>query len=135
MNVKAVFIFSDFEKAVTNLRAAAAEAESPLEIDGAIKRFELCYELAWKLMKEHLSDSGIICKNPRDCFKAAKENDLITKETKWLKMIEDRNQLVHCYTYEQSREIYLHIKSTHVNSVSHFYKKIKKYYSKNNSTK
>ncbi len=36
MNVKAVFIFSDFEKAVTNLRAAAAEAESPLEIDGAI---------------------------------------------------------------------------------------------------
>ena len=77
MNAKTRFIFIDFEKSVTNLRAAAVEAESPLKIDGAIKRFELCYELAWKLMKEHLSDAGIICKTPRDGFKAAKEHDLI----------------------------------------------------------
>ncbi len=81
-------------------------------------------------MKEHLSDAGIICKNPRDCFKAAKEHDLITDEIKWLKMIEDRNQLVHCYTYEQSREIYSHIKAIHANSLVNFYTKIKKDYKK-----
>ncbi|MFI5135124.1 MAG: nucleotidyltransferase substrate binding protein [Chitinophagales bacterium] len=72
-----------------------------------------------------------VCKNPRDCFKAAKENDLIADETNWLKMIEDRNQLVHCYTYEQLRVIYDNIKSIHVNSLFKFYQKIRKEYVKN----
>ncbi|MCY7411094.1 MAG: nucleotidyltransferase substrate binding protein, partial [Chitinophagales bacterium] len=89
---------------------------------------ELCNGLAWKLIKEHLAFNGVICKNPRDCFKAAKENDLIVDEMKWLQMIEDRNQLVHCYTYEQSREIYQKIKASHTHSLLQFYKKIKKDY-------
>ncbi|MFI5135123.1 MAG: nucleotidyltransferase substrate binding protein [Chitinophagales bacterium] len=58
MSDKAFYIFHDFERAVKNLRAAVAEAQSHLEIDGAIKRFELCYELSWKLMKVHLASVG-----------------------------------------------------------------------------
>lgn len=130
MNAKAALIFIDYEKAIRNLRAAVEEAESPLEIDGAIKRFELCYELAWKLIKEHLAYFGMICKNPRDCFKAAKENEMIVEEISWLQMIDDRNQLVHCYTYEQSREIYQKIKTAHTGSLYQFYKVIRKNYRK-----
>ncbi len=128
MSAKSFYFFHDFESAVKNLKAAVAQANSPLEIDGTIKRFELCYELAWKLIKEHLAEAGVICKNPRDCFKAAKENELISDETNWLKMIEDRNQLVHSYTFEQSRMIYGQIKSIHLNSLYKFYLKIRKEY-------
>ncbi len=109
-------LMTDFKKAFNNLEIAAKEAEDDLEIDGAIKRFELCYELSWKLIKEYLSDSGIICNNPRDCFKYAYQNELINSDEIWLKMINDRNLLVHTYTREESREIFERIKNDYLGS-------------------
>ncbi|HDL15131.1 MAG TPA: nucleotidyltransferase, partial [Euryarchaeota archaeon] len=92
MNGRLKRIFIDFKNAFDNLETAAKEAKTDLEIDGTIKRFELCYELSWKLIKEVMANQGIICKNPRDCFKQAFINDLISDEDIWLKMIEDRNE-------------------------------------------
>ncbi|MFZ5996173.1 MAG: HI0074 family nucleotidyltransferase substrate-binding subunit [Nitrospirota bacterium] len=113
--------FDDFGKALTNLENGVKEAENDLDIDGTIKRFELCYELSWKLIKEYLSDMGIICNNPRDCFKGAFANDLIDSEESWLKMIEDRNYLVHTYTFEKSREIFERIKDSYVVSLKYLF--------------
>lgn len=117
--------FDDFEKALTNLQIGVEQANDALYIDGAIKRFELCYELSWKLIKEYLSDIGIICNNPRDCFKSAFANDLIDSEESWLKMIEDRNYLVHTYTFEKSREIFEHIKGFYAGSLTYLCTTIK----------
>jgi len=102
--------FLDFEKAVQNLKSAVESAVDDLDIDGAIKRFELCYELSWKIIRLYLEDLGIICNNPRDCFKQAKINNLIEDESLWMEMIETRNQLVHEYSFEFSREIFDKIK-------------------------
>jgi len=109
-------LMTDFKKAFNNLEIAANDAEDDLEIDGVIKRFELCYELSWKLIKEYLSDSGIICNNPRDSFKYAYQNELINSNEIWLKMIDDRNLLVHTYTREESREIFERIKNDYLGS-------------------
>lgn len=106
--------FADYEKAFKNLKTSTESAKTDLEIDGTIKRFELCYELSWKLIKVYLEDKGIICKNPRDCFKQAVINDLILDESKWMEMIEDRNFLVHTYTFEESREVFERIKEHYV---------------------
>lgn len=121
MREKVKRYFNDFEKALTNLENGVKLAENDLGIDGAIKRFELCYELSWKLIKEYLSDMGIICNNPRDCFKGAFTNDLIDSEESWLKMIEDRNYLVHTYTFEKSREIFDRIKDFYTASLKYLY--------------
>ncbi|WP_281169080.1 HI0074 family nucleotidyltransferase substrate-binding subunit [Thermoanaerobacter thermocopriae] len=67
--------FNDFAKAFENLKKATEVAKDDLDIDGTIKRFELCYELAWKLMKEYLADLGIIVKSPREAFKQAFINE------------------------------------------------------------
>jgi hypothetical protein len=40
--------FLDFEKSFNNLKSAVKKAVDDLDIDGTIKRFELCYELSWK---------------------------------------------------------------------------------------
>lgn len=117
--------FADFEKAFLNLKSAVERADDDLTIDGSIKRFEICYELAWKLIKEYLSDLGIICKNPRDCFKQTFVNDLIEDEAKWLEMIDDRNLLVYTYASEESRKIFNKIKSMHILSLEKLYIKIK----------
>jgi nucleotidyltransferase substrate binding protein (TIGR01987 family) len=117
--------FLDFEKAFYNLKSAVEKAVDDLDIDGTIKRFELCYELSWKIIKLHLEDLGIICKNPRDCFKQAKINNLIEDESIWMEMIENRNQLVHEYSSEFSKEIFKKIKSDYVAILENLYKNMK----------
>jgi len=126
MNERLKKTFLDFKNAFYNLETAGKEAKTNLEIDGAIKRFELCYELAWKLIKGVLADKGIICKNPRDCFKQAIINDLIADEDVWLKMIEDRNELVHLYQFANSRKIFKNIKNEYIKSYQCFFKKAEK---------
>lgn len=114
--------FVDFGKAVKNLETAIDTAIDELDMDGTIKRFELCYELSWKLIKEYLADKGVIVKNPRDCFKEAFANDLIHTEDVWVKMLEDRNYLVHTYTFEESRKIFEHIKDSYLAEFKHLYR-------------
>jgi uncharacterized protein with HEPN domain len=70
---------------------------------------------------DYLLYTGVVCKNPSDCFKAAKKNELIGDEMAWLKMIEDRNYLVHVYTYEQSRIVFDTIKIMHAQSLFDLY--------------
>jgi nucleotidyltransferase substrate binding protein (TIGR01987 family) len=117
--------FLDFEKSLNNLKAATEKAVDDLDIDGTIKRFELCYELSWKIIKLYLEDLGIICKNPRDCFKQAKINNLIEDEVIWMEMIDTRNQLVHEYSSDFSREIFEKIKNDYVRILEELYKNIK----------
>jgi len=117
--------FLDFEKSFNNLKSAVKKAVDDLDIDGTIKRFELCYELSWKIIKLYLEDLGIICKNPRDCFKQAKINNLIKDEVVWMEMIDTRNQLVHEYSSDFSREIFEKIKNDYVKILEELYKNIK----------
>ncbi|OEU47699.1 MAG: nucleotidyltransferase [Desulfuromonadales bacterium C00003096] len=125
MNDRLKRIYIDFGKAFSNLEAAAKGAKTELEIDGTIKRFELCYELSWKLIKELLANLGIICKNPRNCFKQAVINDLIRDEDIWLNMIEDRNELVHIYVFIKSREIFENIKNKYLEPLKWLLEKAK----------
>lgn len=106
-------LLDDFRQAVSNLGTGLENTVDDLDIDGSIKRFELSYELAWKLIKAWLAETGITCKNPRDCFKSAKANGLLDDEIGWLRMIEDRNLLVHTYTMELSRQVFGRIKQSH----------------------
>lgn len=76
-------------------------------------------------MKEVLSDLGIIVANPKDTYKQAFLNDFITDEAKWLKMIEDRIYLVHCYSSEDSRKIFGQVQEIYLSILSAFFEKIK----------
>jgi len=116
----------DFEKAVQNLRYAVENARDDLDIDGTIKRFELCYELSWKVIRLYLEDLGIICRSPRDCFKQAKSNGLIGEDLVWMEMIDTRNRLVHEYSSEFSREIFEEIKEKYVNVLKDLLDELKK---------
>lgn len=117
--------FNDFEKVFLNLKEAVEIAKTDLDIDGTIKRFELCYELSWKLMKEYLADKGLVVKNPRDTFREALRNNLIENEEDWMEMIEDRNVLVHTYSSEESRSIFERVKRIYINLFESLYKKFK----------
>lgn len=114
MREKVRRFFEDFERDFLNLKNAVEMAKDDLDVDGAIKRFEICYELSWKLMKEYLADMGVIVKNPRNTFKEAFNNDLIEDVETWMQIIEDRNLLVHTYTLEESRKVFNRVKEKYI---------------------
>jgi len=118
--------FETFEKTLKNLEEAVSTASTDVEIDGTIRRFELCCETSWKLIKEWLADKGIVCKDLRDCFKYAYENDLIKDEKVWLEMIEDSNKLAHTCTTEESRAIFEKIKESYLKALSELYRVVER---------
>ncbi|PZC46652.1 MAG: Nucleotidyltransferase substrate binding protein like [Chloroflexi bacterium] len=86
-----------FRAAVERLEEALCLPQSPVVRDSGIKRFELCFELSWKVIQSFLRDRGLDCRSPRDCFREAFSYGLITNEEVWLQMISDRNLSVHTY--------------------------------------
>ncbi len=65
--------------------------------DGAIQRFEFCFELCWKTLKLFLQKQGIESSGPREVLQKAFQINLITEEGTWLQMLQDRNLMSHVY--------------------------------------
>ncbi len=93
-------------KATETFDEALQQADTPLTRDGAIQRFEYCFELAWKTMKRILKYRGIIMNSPREVFRSAGQEGLIESVEQWLIFLEHRNNTVHTYNAELADEIF-----------------------------
>lgn len=96
-----------FKTATQTLTVALEEAKNELEKDGAIKRFEYCFELAWKTIKLFLTYEGIDASNsPRAVFKDAFLAGYLENEKAWIDMIDDRNLIIHTYDQQKSELLF-----------------------------
>lgn len=67
---------------------------------GMVTLFKLCFEQAWKAMKELLEQSGYSearMGSPRSILKLAYQAGMIDNETEWLQALKDRNDVTHSY--------------------------------------
>jgi len=99
-------ILRDFQKAIERLGEVLKLEKTEVVRDSAIKRFELCFDLAWKSIKELARENVIECYSPKECFKAAFQLRLIEHDERWLQMLKDRNLVVHLYKEEMAEKIY-----------------------------
>lgn len=67
---------------------------------GAVKAFEICYELSWKTMKRILEFRGLEVGAVRDVFREATRLKLLDDAEKWFSYIIKRNITVHAYRKE-----------------------------------
>lgn len=96
-----------FTKSINNLKSILTETKTPIVRDAAIKRYELAYELAWKVIQEALKNEGLeICKSPKNCFKAAFKQGWIENEEAYADMVQNRNLTTHTYDEDLAEEIY-----------------------------
>lgn len=80
---------------------------SQLEKDGALQRFEYCFELAWKCLKLVLEDRGVAPVNsPKTAFTQGFVNQLLTDESLWLSILAYRNKSVHTYDSNLAKEVF-----------------------------
>lgn len=88
------------------LKKALQEAETELEIAGAIKAFEVCHELAWKFCQKILRLRYIDVFSPKETFRVSELEGLIPDAEVWFKYSEKRNITVHTYSEDILEKIY-----------------------------
>jgi len=74
-------------------------------LDLVVKRFEFTFEMSWKALKRYLEYLGLNPKSPRATFKEAYTQEIITDESLWLSIIEQRNVSSHIYDEYEIQEI------------------------------
>lgn len=108
----------NFERALGRLSEAVSEyteTKSLVARDGVIQRFEFTAELAWKSTREYLLTLGVININsPKPVMKEAFNNNLISDETAWLQILDDRNITAHIYDEEEADAVYDRISKNHI---------------------
>ena len=99
-------LLEDFQRSQARLKEVLSLEKTEIIRDSAIKRFELCFDLAWKCLQAHARAEGLDCYSPRSCLKTAFQLNLIDYDENWLKMLDDRNLAVHTYKEKYAVEIY-----------------------------
>ena len=124
--------FENFEKAFDEFKNALENKQlSFLELAGLIKLFEICFELAWKVMKDILKTEGLLenesMSSPRRVIKIAVQNNFLKEDSGklWLKALEDRNFLVHTYDEIFARKSEEQIRNIYFLFLDDFYKECK----------
>ena len=102
--------FHNYRKALATLKSAvelaASRGLSDLEKQGLIQCFEFTFELAWNVLKDYLTDQGIIgIIGSKGAVRHAFEKELIDNGQVWMDMIEDRNLASHVYDEETAEKL------------------------------
>lgn len=107
--------YDNFCRALANLREGAAleEPYTVVEQTGIVGLFEICFEQAWKTMKEVLEAHGRFegkIGSPRAIIKLAYQCGMIQHSDGWLELLDARNLLAHTYSQEQALSVIRKVK-------------------------
>lgn len=100
----------NFYKALANLKLIYRE-EEPYDtwaLAASVHLFQVCFEQAWRAMKEWLEAEGFpeaATGSPRQVLKTAYRAGLIGDEGLWLSALAARNNETHAYNEEVARAI------------------------------
>lgn len=108
-----------FSAALNNLKLCR-NYEPPYDVvtkTGLVNLFSICFEQAWKTMKELLECHGYgegRTDSPKMIIKLAYQAGMIQDEHGWLKLLERRNEVAHSYNEEVAMAIIEETKEKYV---------------------
>ncbi len=111
--------YDNFSRALIDLHEGLKEKEpySTVVQTGLAALFAICFEQAWKLMKQVLEDNGrhdYRTGAPKAALKLAYQCGMISDIDGWLELLEKRNVLAHTYSEESALEIIRLIKEKYI---------------------
>lgn len=95
------------DNAVNRLEEVLSLPKTDVTRDSAIQRFEFCLDLSWKALQTYLKEQkGVIASSPKDAFREAAQNNLISQSDDWIKLVDLRNETVHTYDEQIAENVY-----------------------------
>ena len=92
-------VLENFKKTTKNLDEILKLEKTNNVLYTSIKRFDLCFEMAYQLEKNIAKSKGLDCNSHDQCFK--------TKNGQWKNLIKDRKISYSITNDKQAEEIYL----------------------------
>lgn len=125
--------FEKFEASLNKLNESISEDfeakyDGEILIEIVVMRFEYTFEGLWKTLKEIVIAEGLECASPLGAFKEAFNLGIIDKkyEEVFPLMVKKRNEIVHIYSEDDAKEIYLLIKNTFTPAINAVFEKLEK---------
>ena len=123
--------FDNFKSALNNLKDIFTydEPYGNVEIAGIVGLYEICFEQAWKAMKDILISHGYAGGEtglPRMILKTAYKAGMISDEELWLNALISRNNVAHAYNEAIALDIINQTKSNYYNMFVELEKTIEK---------
>lgn len=112
MDQKLKIKLEQFKKALLTLKDVLDQPKNKYIRDSAIKRFEYCFELFWKVLRIYfLTEKGEDYKSPKDAMRGLQVFKFLTPEQteEALKMVDARNSSVHTYDENEIEQLYSRI--------------------------
>ena len=105
--------FQNFEKSIILLKELNdynLNEISNLQREGFIQRFEVCFEQAWKTLKDYLEYLGNdVLLSPRPVVKEAFAVGIVQDGQVFIDIIDDRNKMSHIYDEVEFNRIFSQI--------------------------
>ncbi len=120
--------FRNFSRAYA-LLSEALEQEvtelNELEREGAIKRFEYTFQLAWLTLKDRLEHGGVVITEvtPRNVIRAAFTAKLIDDAEVWIDMLIDRNLMSHTYDFARFEAVLGNVRNRYLAVLGNLYER------------
>jgi len=96
----------DFDDILSRWGEVLGQPENDVTRDSAILRFELTFEVAWKLVQVLAREQGYEVNSPRQAFQRAFTMGWVTDEEVWADIVKARNTAVHVYRQEYAQALY-----------------------------
>ena len=102
--------FENFCRALKNLESIRdySEPYGTVELTGMVALYEICFEQAWKAVKEVLEQAGYAegkTGSPKLILKTAYSAGILQDEALWLRALAARNNATHAYNEAIALEI------------------------------
>ncbi len=100
-------VLAQFKNSLERLKEVMKKEKDEFMRDSAIKRFEISFDLSWKLVKAFLEEKhGVKCSPPKSCFREAYKQKMIKHDDFWIELVNARNNTAHVYKEEVAEEVY-----------------------------
>jgi nucleotidyltransferase substrate binding protein (TIGR01987 family) len=100
----------DFAAVIASWGKSLAQPKTEFTRDSAILRFELAFEVGWKLLQTLLREHGYEVNSPRQSFERAFAIGWIRDEEIWDDIIRARNSTVHVYREADAEALFANLK-------------------------
>jgi nucleotidyltransferase substrate binding protein (TIGR01987 family) len=101
---------------------------SEAERGGLIQFYEMAFELAWKTLKDYLTEQGFDVTTPREAIKQGFQAEIIEDGHLWLQALTDRNLTVHTYDENKAKEVENSIREHYNGLLKQLYDRLKTEY-------
>ena len=93
-----------------------------------VQSFEVCFELAWKVLKDYLAVNGVSVSLPREVIKEAFYYETISDGQIWIDMLNVRNSTSHEYDIDKVNSVLPDVAGIYFDELNRFKEQIKDFH-------